>query len=659
MTIGLEQRSYPYLLANRASWPEGTKFVNTSQPGITAADAAAFFFRFGRDYLDLKSVIIYLGNCDANANELRKGRMSPLRLAAQQMREVFGIHSQKAVLRNKLMRFEWNEFYDSSFERIERTKDFEYNLARIINVCRSRSIQVVLVRPRANRSFPAGVGRGNFIYYHYFAFPSRFMPELEHPDQRFLNAFAAYEESRFEESSLLYKEILDAADTSVARAEYPLIVAHNYAVACARQGRNDEALTLFDLLLKEPAARREIVLFNKAFVLKFKGDQAGAEACFSAAYEADSSMYRVQQGQLEAIDRLAAANSGIVRLVDMSVFCDDDFVDHCHLLSAAQEILAGMIDKALRGATILNGTAPARIEHRLFNLELALGNTAVFFDYYRTRAPLSTGQIRRDIDALRRDIGEGDSLSERALSLVSEPVAKAVKYARRHPCFADIRSLLRFPPETSLDVGRFPEYFLIRRLAPYLEAAFHEAPAATVLSAVPGLLRSGRELAKALPPEACGMRMEIPQVDSAVDKIWISRIIACARSSISGHLEQCPRVYERLKTTIFWYFREMLRWGSHSRVSMRYERMTLEFIAEALAVASWLDIKSEAGRDKEILELAKSLVRVVQIHEKYCLRFKPGGDNVALMTAYTAALYDEARTLQKAEGLLEQKGAAV
>lgn len=657
MTIGFEQKSYPYLLANRASWPEGTRLVNTSQPGITAADAAAFFLRFGHDYPDLKSVIIYLGNCDANANELRKGRMTPLRLAAQQARGAFGIRPRKAVLRNKLTRFEWNEYYDSSFERIEPPKDFEYNLARIINACRSRSVQVVLVRPRANRSFPAGVGKGNFIYYHYLACPSRFMPGLEHPDQRFLNAFAAYEEGRFEESGVLYKEILDASDIPVARTEYPLIVAHNYAAACARQGRDDEALTLFDLLLKEPAARREIVLFNKAFVLKFKGDQAGAETCFSEAYEADNSMYRVKQAHLDVIDRLVASNGGIVRLVDMSVFCDDDFVDHCHLLPAAQEILAGMVERALRGMNVMNGAVPARIEPRLFNLELASGNTASFFDYYRTRAYLTAGQIRSDIDALRRDIREGDSLSGRALSLVSEPVAKTVEYARRHPCFADIRSLLRFPPETPLDVGRFPEYFLIRRLAPYLEAASQEAPAAAVLSAVLGLLHSGSELAKALPPEAQGVSMEIPQLNSDADKEWISRIIVSVRSAIGGHLERGPCVHERLQTTIFWYFREVLRWGPHSRVSMRYERMTLEFMAEALAVASWLDLKCDAGMNEEIVELAKALVRAVQIHEKYCLQFKPGRDNLAVIAAYTAALNDEVRALQKAKVVSEQKGA--
>lgn len=642
MTIGLERKSYPYLLADRLSWPEGAKIVNISQPGITASDAAAYFFRFIKKYPDLKAVIVYLGNCDANANELCKGRVTPLRLTTQKIRETFGLRPPKTVLRNRLMRLEWNESYDESFERAEKAEDFEYNLGRVISACGKRSIPVILVRPKANNSFPSGVGKGNFAYYHYLSFSPHFTQILSHPDQRFLDAFALYEQGRFEESSRMYREILAALGASVARAEYPLIIVHNYAAACARQGRNDEALVLFDLLLKESAVRQEIVLFNRAFVLGSVGDRAGSKACLSEAYKADSSMYRVKSTYLDAIDRLAASNASGVQLVDMSVFSDDDFVDHCHLLPGSQKILADRIEIALRGKGVMNGTMAARIEPHLLNLELALGNTMPFFHYYRAYASITAEQIRRDIDILSSDVGGGNVLSDRALSLVSKPVAKAVEYSRQHPCFADIRDFLRLSPEVPLDVGRFPEYFLIRRLSPYLEAAWQEAPVVAVLSGIPGLLHSGKELLQILPVATAEIKMEIPAVDSIIDKAWASRIVLHVRSALIRHLEQGPQIHERLKTTIFWYFREVLRWGSHSRVSMRYERLVLEFMAEALTVASWLDFKSGMEKNKEILELAKSLVRTIQIHEKYCLQFKLGEDNKALFEAYSMALKDEA-----------------
>ena len=55
------------------------------------------------------------------------------------------------------------------------------------------------------------------------------------------------------------------------------------------------------------------------------------------------------------------------------------------------------------------------------------------------------------------------------------------------------------------------------------------------------------------------------------------------------HLINGNQIYNRTKATIFWYVRETLRFGSHSRYSMRYDRLTLEYIAEGLALAKILN----------------------------------------------------------------------
>ena len=44
MTVGAEPVMYPYLMADESRWPEAMQFVNCSLPGITSADACAFFF---------------------------------------------------------------------------------------------------------------------------------------------------------------------------------------------------------------------------------------------------------------------------------------------------------------------------------------------------------------------------------------------------------------------------------------------------------------------------------------------------------------------------------------------------------------------------------------------------------------------------------------
>lgn len=70
MTIGMERKTYPFILADQRIWPEKTEMVNCSQPGFTSGDACAFFFRHIKGFARTKAVIIYLGNCDANASEL-------------------------------------------------------------------------------------------------------------------------------------------------------------------------------------------------------------------------------------------------------------------------------------------------------------------------------------------------------------------------------------------------------------------------------------------------------------------------------------------------------------------------------------------------------------------------------------------------------------
>ncbi|MEI8012824.1 MAG: hypothetical protein WCI27_10180, partial [Candidatus Omnitrophota bacterium] len=73
MTVGLEGEAYPFHLASLRRWEPDTVFVNCSQPGITSADAAAFFFREALVRHSPSAVVVYLGNCDANATELNKG----------------------------------------------------------------------------------------------------------------------------------------------------------------------------------------------------------------------------------------------------------------------------------------------------------------------------------------------------------------------------------------------------------------------------------------------------------------------------------------------------------------------------------------------------------------------------------------------------------
>ena len=102
-----------------------------------------------------------------------------------------------------------------------------------------------------------------------------------------------------------------------------------------------------------------------------------------------------------------------------------------------------------------------------------------------------------------------------------------------------------------------------------------------------------------------------------------------------------------MKTTIAWYFRETLRFGSHSRISMRYERVPLEWMAEALAVASLLDKGLVAGRGEEIRGLIGVLEETVQVHERFSRRFTEGDHSAGLLGNTTGQLLAIADRLEK------------
>ncbi|MEI8013123.1 MAG: hypothetical protein WCI27_11720, partial [Candidatus Omnitrophota bacterium] len=132
------------------------------------------------------------------------------------------------------------------------------------------------------------------------------------------------------------------------------------------------------------------------------------------------------------------------------------------------------------------------------------------------------------------------------------------------------------------------------------------------------------------------------------DQGYLDRILQQVRKILLAHLQKGPQVFERLRTTMFWYFREVLRWGSHSRVAMRYDRRCLEYCMEALVVAAVLDDKMAAGRNARIMALAAVVAEVVKVHEAYCVQVDLDRDSKDLLVNYAAVLKSmQGRLLQE------------
>lgn len=649
MSIGLEKKSYPFLLASAQVWPRGTRIINCSLPGFTSADATAFFFRHRRLLLkDLRAVVVFLGNCDTASTEVRKGRYGHLQQAACWIRETIGKPPTKTRIKNQLLHFKWNNAYDPAIEFPENPRDFEYNIGRVLEACRRASVPVILVRPKANLYFPPGVGKGNFVFYRYLGMKERVSTLVSIPDVRFKEALQFHESENFKEAARIYKEILLRPTSIPMSREYPLTVLNNYAAARAEAGEDKEALYLFRLLLKERGVRKEIVLYNLAHIQKHRGQDKEYSKLLTDSYESDDSLYRIRSPYLSAIDRLASRYSS-VRTIDMCVTVPDVFyLDHCHPLPEGQVRMADEIRRNLTELGV-HGSETASIENILYNPELARGNVAEFHNYFKTFAPLSEDQIAKAMIALDGVLGGAEVFDSSSPTLSSTPkeIRSAVDYYLRHPCFPSIRDIFRFPPRYPSDVGRFPEYFVVRYLIPYLRVHESNPHLMSRFDTAMGLLRTSDQLLSILPAQSLLLvDPDSPQVDVAYEKVRLFFILSKVRRLLAQHLRAGNRVFERTKTTIFWYVREALRFGAHSRISMLYDRVLMEFLAEGLAVAGVLDTVMGMKKSSEIEELIHVLQSAVRIHEEFCGRFSLNGDSGQLLASYDKNLADLAIQLE-------------
>ena len=635
MTTGMEKEMYPFHLAKMKAWATGTRIVNCSLPGFASADACAFFFNDKKLFEPLAAVIIYLGNCAAISSELRKGKYSPFRQWLDNARTIFGNKRGKTRLKNRLLHFEWNNSFNSSIEAPEDPRDYAYNLSRIISTSKHMGIPVILVRPRAHVVFPAGIGKGNFVFYKYLGIYDLIADRISIEDTRFKDALKLHENREFEKAQEAYKNILFTSGPISSNREYQNIVVNNYAVCAAEVNSFEESEYLLNLLLKERGARKEIILYNLAQIARLKGNTEEYRRRLIETYEADQSMYRIREPYKGMIDKIAAKFPNVT-LIDLSFVPDDSYVDHCHPLAHIQKLIAEHIAEKLQ-IPQLKGAQPLKIENRLYNPEYSLGNRADFHSYFKTFAPFSSDEIKNFLSQIKTN---SDVLPEN----IPREISTAFEYYLRHPCFPHTEDIIKACPILSSDIGRFPEYFLFRYLIPYMRAIEGTKELSRLFSAEAGLLRSSKDFLSILPDSVADrMGKNDLVIDSEYERLRLAAILQKVSTMLTAHLKQGNRIYERLKTTIFWYFRETLRFGSHSRISMRYERIPLEFMMEALAVAAVLDFKMGNKLRFEIQQLIARLEKTVQIHEDFCRQFSLERDCRNLLKQYDLALMNMAK----------------
>ena len=630
MSVGIDGVSYPYLLSKTPIWDDNTSIVNCSIPGFTSADLCSFFFDNLHTFGEIIAVIIYTGNCDTMSSELPRPRYSFWYQLKRRVAQRFSI-SKPLRLRNKLLHFKWHNSFNLDIERATRVEDFSFNLERVIKYCNKRVINTIIINPIAHKHFPAGIGNGNFMFYHYYDINDKSSEIMDIDDKRFIEAYQYFENKEFLKAADLYREILLNPECLSSNLEYQALVVNNYAICQAKLSNFEEAEYLLDTIKGGVNVRMEIILYNSALIAKAKGQYQQYDVQLERAYENDKFMYRIRNPYRDVLNNLAVRYK--LPLLDIDDITDDEsFVDHCHLLPEFHQKISNFIVKELRNS----GGHLATIDNQLYNPEYALGNNQKFKDYFKIFSDLSHQDISHQISLISnctlKEIQEHSQLSQ--------DIKNTIQYTQKHPVFNKVENILLANPYCPSDVGRFSEFFTIRFLVPYVRYIENNEGLSKVFHTKEGLLKTSEQLCRILPQESHQyIEGNVLSLSSEQGHGWIKSILSTCCEQLNNHLSKGSQIDNRLKTTIFWYFREVLRFGSHSRISMRYERVVLERIVEALAVAS---VINEGLADKEYSDEIKTLLdftkEATNIHERYAEQYQATRNNASLTSEYNSAL---------------------
>ena len=133
-------------------------------------------------------------------------------------------------------------------------------------------------------------------------------------------------------------------------------------------------------------------------------------------------------------------------------------------------------------------------------------------------------------------------------------------------------------------------------------------------------------------------KIAFPNASRVWFSAWRKSMLSNVKSALLDHLGCGSQIQNRLKSTIFWYFRETLRFGSHSRISMRYDRTVLEYCSEALLVVFLIDELTGVGHNPIGTRLLDIVWRIVQTHERYCSLFILGSNDNTVIREYNLEL---------------------
>ena len=546
-TGGFYPKTYPIILAGQNIWPSGTEIINPSVAGFTAADALIFY----KDHIASSPppdiVIVMLGNCDACKTPKPKGQPGTFGQQIKRFLPNLGTSSR----RNLFLPNTFDTGFNASLEQPESIEDFSANIRALVRRVVCDGGLPILVAPIANKEFLAGAGKGNFIFYRTYGLRRDLSEVADRVPSDLWEAIQASRRGDDISAKAIYQKLKSGGGSASDFPEVEEIAANNLAILTAEGGDFRSGRIDLRERLDQSPIRPEIFLFNLARIQRASGNEAQAAQSFIEAFESDATMYRIREPYRDAIKTISREVAE-VRFLDLEPYsAPQNMLDHCHPNEDGHKIWADAVSSVISDK--VRGDRSALIINCPMNPEYGHGNKAELPEFLFSNN--TEDEVLREIHLKR-----------------------LICAAKAHPLFADGADISLRPPSFQFELGRLPDAYLTRLLAPYLSAivgggfAYLKLPHIASLQSRLGMFSRSTQLQ---------MQIEKDENVSAT----ITRLInlkGTIEEHLRRHLMKGPDMDYRFHSTIFWYFRESVRYGSHSCHGMLYDRNSVDCAIEAI-----------------------------------------------------------------------------
>ena len=639
--IGDGQDVYPCQLFHMLKRLGTIQMENWSSPGISSADAAKLFLQ-KLSNRNLNALIIYLGNNEGSQSPY-KGTYRPGRNQLTEFFQRLTRRQQSRISRERQTFVFMSEPIISS--TATTPTDFFNNVSQIVRQAVRDETEVLVINPRANRKFPAGLGTRNFPFYRFVNFPDTVGDELipiDPSSETLVQGIRRHVEGDLKEAIVQYRRVTDNASYSYQIAQ------NNLAVALYEAGQDSEATVVFTELLTKPAYDRSILLYNFGLMTE-------SQSLLHEAYETDISLYRIKDPYRAQISRVKKQFP--VHLLDLeTLVTNEHFVDYCHLTKAGHRTLAEHLCSKL--VDVLSGFTDSGKGGDYQNF---FPNPNYFFDarkeladYYTVSPQFDEAEILNTavqvcaVSDTQTASPTSDEISHKGKPLVTA-IERTVRNALRHPVFTRHSDLVRYPIRYRHEIGSFPEFYIYRVLCAYghaLKLSGNYERWKGWRDTLP--LREPYEYERLILGQE-NLALEHDQIDLTPERR--NRILARVEQQLAHPDFYRNRSLERRKTVIYWYTRESFRFGTQSRPSMLYDRVGLEHLAEGISVAWTIDALGSHALETDRIDKCRTKVQhLLEVHDRFSNQLV-SKDHATVSQAYVDALQklrnDFAQTSQK------------